>query len=86
MTTLPPLPKSGSSDPDAERHAISVDDVAYAAAAEEGGRRLVSCDERDLAAIRAELPDPSFARPIVIAPSRNVTAAGVAAPSTPGSV
>lgn len=32
----------------AERHAISVYDAAYAAAAEEGGHRLVSCDERDL--------------------------------------
>jgi predicted nucleic acid-binding protein len=32
----------------AERHTISVYDAAYAAAADEGGRRLVSCDERDL--------------------------------------
>lgn len=32
----------------AERHTISVYDAAYAAAAEEGGDRLVSCDERDL--------------------------------------
>ena len=32
----------------AEHHAISVYDAAYAAAAEEGGRRLVSCDQRDL--------------------------------------
>jgi predicted nucleic acid-binding protein len=32
----------------AERHAISVYDAAYAAAADEGGRRLISCDERDL--------------------------------------
>jgi predicted nucleic acid-binding protein len=32
----------------AERHAISVYDAAYAAAAGEGGHRLVSCDERDL--------------------------------------
>jgi predicted nucleic acid-binding protein len=32
----------------AERHTISVYDAAYAAAAEEAGRRLVSCDERDL--------------------------------------
>lgn len=32
----------------AERHAISVYDAAYAAAAAEGGQRLVSCDERDL--------------------------------------
>ncbi len=30
------------------RHTISVYDAAYAAAAEEGGYRLVSCDERDL--------------------------------------
>lgn len=32
----------------AERHTISVYDAAYAAAAEEGGHLLVSCDERDL--------------------------------------
>ena len=32
----------------AERHSISVYDAAYAAAADEGGCRLVSCDERDL--------------------------------------
>jgi predicted nucleic acid-binding protein len=32
----------------AQRHAISVYDAAYAAAADEGGHRLVSCDERDL--------------------------------------
>jgi predicted nucleic acid-binding protein len=32
----------------AERHTISVYDAAYAAAADEGGHRLVSCDERDL--------------------------------------
>jgi len=32
----------------AERHAISVYDAAYAAAGDEGGHRLVSCDERDL--------------------------------------
>jgi len=32
----------------AERHAISVYDAAYAAAADGGGQRLVSCDERDL--------------------------------------
>ena len=31
----------------AERHTISVYDAAYAAA-DEGGHRLVSCDERDL--------------------------------------
>ena len=32
----------------AEHHTISVYDAAYAAAADEGGYRLVSCDERDL--------------------------------------
>jgi len=32
----------------AERHTISVYDAAYAAAADKGGHRLVSCDERDL--------------------------------------
>lgn len=32
----------------AERHAISVYDAAYVVAADEAGRRLVSCDERDL--------------------------------------
>lgn len=32
----------------AERHTISVYDAAYAAAAEDGGLRLVSCDKRDL--------------------------------------
>lgn len=32
----------------AERHTISVYDAAYAAAADESGLRLVSCDERDL--------------------------------------
>lgn len=32
----------------AERHSISVYDAAYVAAAENGDRRLVSCDERDL--------------------------------------
>jgi predicted nucleic acid-binding protein len=32
----------------AERHAISIYDAAHAAAADEGGYRLVSCDERDL--------------------------------------
>jgi predicted nucleic acid-binding protein len=32
----------------AERHAISVYDAAYAAAADEGGHHLVSCDKRDL--------------------------------------
>jgi predicted nucleic acid-binding protein len=32
----------------AERHEISVYDAAYAAAAGDGDRRLISCDERDL--------------------------------------
>lgn len=32
----------------AERHAISVYDAAYAAAADDAGHRLISCDERDL--------------------------------------
>ncbi len=32
----------------AERHTISVYDAAYAAAADEGGHELVSCDQRDL--------------------------------------
>ena len=32
----------------AERHDISVYDAAYVAAAADGGRRLVSCDVRDL--------------------------------------
>ncbi|MBS1860287.1 MAG: PIN domain-containing protein [Actinobacteria bacterium] len=32
----------------AEHHTVSVYDAAYAAAADEGGHRLVSCDERDL--------------------------------------
>lgn len=32
----------------AERHTISVYDAVYAAAADEGGHRLVSCDKRDL--------------------------------------
>jgi predicted nucleic acid-binding protein len=32
----------------AESHTISAYDAAYAAAAEEAGHRLVSCDERDL--------------------------------------
>ena len=32
----------------AEHHTISVYDAAYAAAADGGGHRLVSCDERDL--------------------------------------
>ena len=46
----------------AERHTISVYDAAYAAAADEGGHRLVSCDERnlvskDLAALPADAND-----------------------------
>jgi predicted nucleic acid-binding protein len=32
----------------AERHSISAYDAAYAAVADNGDRRLVSCDERDL--------------------------------------
>jgi predicted nucleic acid-binding protein len=32
----------------AERHSISVYDAAYAAAASNGGYRLISCDKRDL--------------------------------------
>jgi predicted nucleic acid-binding protein len=32
----------------AERHTISVYDAAYAAAADEADRRLISCDDRDL--------------------------------------
>lgn len=32
----------------AERHTISVYDAAYAAAADDAGHRLISCDERDL--------------------------------------
>lgn len=32
----------------ADRHTISVYDAAYAAAADDAGLRLVSCDERDL--------------------------------------
>lgn len=41
----------------AERHTISVYDAAYAAAADEGGHRLVSCDDRDLVSKGlAELP------------------------------
>jgi predicted nucleic acid-binding protein len=47
----------------AERHTISVYDAAYAAAARDGGHRLISCDERDLvskdlAALPAS-PDPA---------------------------
>jgi predicted nucleic acid-binding protein len=45
----------------AERHTISVYDAAYVAAACEAGRRLVSCDERDLvskglAVVPADIP------------------------------
>jgi predicted nucleic acid-binding protein len=41
----------------ADRHTISVYDAAYAAAADQGGHRLVSCDERDLVSKDlAELP------------------------------
>lgn len=44
----------------AERHTISVYDAAYAAAAEEGGHQLVSCDQRDLISKGlAELPAES---------------------------
>lgn len=32
----------------AERHTISVYDAAYAAAADDSGHRLISCDKRDL--------------------------------------
>ncbi len=46
----------------AGRHMISVYDAAYAAAADGGGHRLVSCDERDLVSKSlAELP--AAARP-----------------------
>ena len=48
----------------AERHAISVYDAAYAAAASDAGHRLISCDERDLvskglAALPASASRPS---------------------------
>lgn len=47
----------------AERHAISVYDAAYAAAADEGGCRLVSCDEHDLVSKDlAALPATATAR------------------------
>lgn len=47
----------------AERHTISVYDAAYAAAAEEGGRSLVSCDARDLVSKGlAVLPETALAR------------------------
>jgi predicted nucleic acid-binding protein len=46
----------------AERHAISVYDAAYVAAATAGGHRLVSCDVRDLVSKGlAELPGDSAA-------------------------
>ena len=41
----------------AEHHSISVYDAAYVAATDEGDRRLISCDERDLVSKGlAELP------------------------------
>ncbi|MGC1852117.1 MAG: type II toxin-antitoxin system VapC family toxin [Solirubrobacterales bacterium] len=40
----------------AERHTISVYDAAYAAAADEGGHRLISCDVRDLVSKGLALP------------------------------
>lgn len=43
----------------AERHTISVYDAAYAAAADEGGHRLVSCDERDLVSKDLAVPPAS---------------------------
>jgi predicted nucleic acid-binding protein len=46
----------------AERHAISAYDAAYAVAADEGGYRLVSCDERDLVS-RGLAVLPGSARP-----------------------
>lgn len=46
----------------AERDAISVYDAAYAAAAGEGGHRLVSCDRRDLISKQLAVP-PADARP-----------------------
>ena len=46
----------------AERHTISVYDAAYAAAADEGGHRLVSCDERDLVSKGLAAP-PANANP-----------------------
>jgi predicted nucleic acid-binding protein len=47
----------------AERHAISVYDAAYAAAAGEGKRSLVSCDRRDLVSKGlAVLPETALAR------------------------
>ena len=45
----------------AERHTISVYDAAYAAAANDVGYRLISCDERDLVSKNlATLPASSF--------------------------
>jgi predicted nucleic acid-binding protein len=46
----------------AEHHTISVYDAAYAAAAAEGGHRLVSCDERDLVSKGLAFP-PANAQP-----------------------
>jgi predicted nucleic acid-binding protein len=47
----------------AENHTISVYDAAYAAAADEGGHRLVSCDKRDLVSKGlAVLPAPAGAQ------------------------
>ncbi len=46
----------------AERHTISVYDAAYAAAADEGGHRLVSCDERDLVSKGLAAPPASHRR------------------------
>jgi predicted nucleic acid-binding protein len=45
-----------------DRHTISVYDAAYAAAAEDGGHLLVSCDERDLVS-RGFATLPARARP-----------------------
>jgi predicted nucleic acid-binding protein len=46
----------------AERHTISVYDAAYAAAADEGGHRLISCDDRDLVS-KGLAALPEHARP-----------------------
>jgi len=43
----------------AEHHTISVYDAAYAAAADEGGHSLVSCDERDLVSKGLAVPPAS---------------------------
>jgi predicted nucleic acid-binding protein len=49
----------------AERHAISVYDAAYVAAASEADRRLISCDQRDLVSKRlAALPATRSAGPL----------------------